>query len=322
MINNNEIKKIATRLGWEIGETKEALKEYYQLPSIINRDEFIKICYKAKSPEERWEKIVIYLINNLNDDIEDTICSIIKFDICFHALALFNLNDIKKTNLDGPIFYNKKSFYDWSPIVDDHTAEKKSNEKVIRQLIELYSKDVGGFDNNLIAPRELAAIFLDIYINSKEDWRLHQDVLDVEEIILNILNRVGILALNIERLRGYITAVCYHPFRKSLRKSFNRDIKSVFAKTFSNKLVITQDKYWVIYVLMKKMTEEHGFGLRQSSRELAPALDTTHGTIMIRYAEMKKKAKEQNLTLEEIIAKHNLYIHIDDVLKDVLNTKN
>jgi len=310
MIRENEINKIATRLGWAIDETKEALKEFYEFPSVINKDEFLRICYKAKDPKVRWDKIVVYLINNLNDDIVDTICSIIRVDICFLALSLFNYNDL----WHDPIFPSKKSFSSWLIPYDteDTFSKKKSKNGVIKELIKLRIEE-DEFSDRLIWPRELVGLFLDIYWYCKVDLRLHEDKdrPKIEDVILRVLDRVGFLALNMTSFREYISQECYYPFRKSLTKSFEIDIKSIFNKTLLNRSNITQDKYWII-------TKEHGFGLRQSSRKLASVFYTTAGTIRTRYAEKKKEAKRKNLMLKEIIAEHKLHIHINDILNEVL----
>ena len=61
--------------------------------SILYTDELLKICLDSTNPEDRWQNVVEYLLDNLKDNAVDLICKLVYVDPFFKMLSFFNIYD-------------------------------------------------------------------------------------------------------------------------------------------------------------------------------------------------------------------------------------
>jgi len=71
-----------------------------------------------------------------------------------------------------------------------------------------------------------------------------------------------------------------------------------------DKKEITQMRYWLNYVIIERIREE--YGLRGAFRKLAEVAGQKYNSIQPRYWDRKKIAKNESITLDDIITKYSL----------------
>jgi len=329
MLNKKEINSLSNKLGWSVKETKVALKELYQSNSIIDRDSFLRICLEAKNPLNRFERITNYLLKTLNRDFVNTICRLAYIDSCFHALALFNLIDLKKVFGD-PYHHQNRSFINWihpESILDETEFEdviKKLRKNKSSKTIKIANMDpeqAGVVFTQELFPEPLTYRFLDKFIQVKienteeepeQEWEL------LKELMLKVVTKIKFLAFNIPTFRAVAT---YNALNQPVDKNFYYKLCESFKNPLSEKEKSTEQSYWLIYALVESL-RGIGYGGMASFRKAASLLKIEKvDTVERRYFQMKKKAKEQDTIVEDIINQYNLREVINELVSQSIKLK-
>lgn len=302
-MTKQEISKLSEKLIWKENETRLAIRELKKSGSRVDCNKLLKICIDTHLPEERLFKITELIYMSYEEDTIDIICDfLVSPDPCFNVLALYNFADIKSSDELRSLFYR----YD-----------KKSNEYI--ELKKTFLRDdlhldlfPGYFKYKTlrgdwrIDKYRLCYESLDMFVNMK---RLDNEV-DIELLLLDVVERVGFVAFEIEAFRNLAALYSYFPIENKKAET----IASVISYP-SSKIKVTHRKYWLIYVLVDKLKSK--LGTRRSYREVARVLSTTAGTIGTRYMERSKIAKRENLSVDEIIKNNYLKKAVNDNIKRI-----
>lgn len=301
MLRRTELNKISNRLKWDRKDTESAIKELRELSSIIDTDEFLKICVHSEDIDDRYEDVTQFLIDTLKNDPAETISNLLSIDPCFYAMAFFNLLDslnFLDHELGTDFTFDYKSFINWKyphsyPLFWGEMLIKKRREKTI------FMED--------IIPQKLTYRFLDEYV----DHYVRGLNYDLGKIITKVLTEKRLLALNIEYFRWNLCT----PFHNN-KKLYNQ-ILAISTNPLVSRNEMTQRRYWFYYVLVEVLNKREGYGLRESFRKVGEILMESVNTIQRRYFEKKKQAKTKNLKIDDLIMKHQLQQSLDEVLKKI-----
>ncbi|MCH7535983.1 MAG: hypothetical protein IH948_09655 [Bacteroidetes bacterium] len=255
-----EITKLAEKLIWKDKETRLAIRELKKAGSRVDCKKLLKICIDTNIPDERLFNLTEYIHQSLEEDTVDIICDFLASpDPCFNVLTLFNFADIKSSDELRSLFYR----YD-----------KKSNEYI--ELKKTFLRDdlhldlfPGYFKYKTlrgdwrIDTYRLCYESLDMFINMKG----LDNKVDIELLLLDVVERVGFVAFEIEAFRNLAALYSYFPIGNNKAET----IASIISYP-SSKIKVTQRKYWLIYVLVEKFKEK--FGVRGSYREVAKMLSS------------------------------------------------
>ncbi len=298
-----EITKLAEKLRWKEKEARLAIRELEKAESCVDCKKLLKICIYTNIPEERLFNITEYIHQSHEEDTVDIICDfLVSPDPCFNVLTLFNFADIKSSEELQSLFRN----YD-----------KKSNKYIeLKKTFlrdDLHLSDYPGYfkyktlrGDWRIDTYRLCYESLDMFINMR---RLDKEV-DIELLLLDVVEKVGFVAFEIEAFRNLAALYSYSPTEYKKAET----IASVISYPQS-RIEVTQRKYWLMYVLVEKSKEK--FGVRGSYREVAKMLSTTPGTIGTRYTERSKIANRQSLDVDKIIENNYLQKAVKDYLKKI-----
>lgn len=322
MLKKTEIERLSTMLGWDISETKYAIQELIDSPTIVDSEGFLKICIKSDVPSDRWDKIVKFLLKTLKGDLVKNICDLLYIDPCFHALAFFNIQSFEKqlkqewpednslplnewAIFDG-LWYprKKKSFINWGPDIIDAI---KTKNKLKRSRYILVSEI-----NHYINSYDLSYKFLDILVYRK---MAIGDIADLKELIDEVVSNVGLLAFNIHIFRRYLTVFYYNPYNKNFSKNALLELHSNFINPYLDRNQQTKLRYWLIYALVQTLKKE-GCSEKRAIAKVGKLINLADASsVQPRYYERKKEAKKLNLSLEDIIRKYRLNLTLTEIMK-------
>lgn len=296
-----EITKLAEKLLWEERGTRLAIRELKKAETRIDCNNLLKICIDTNSPDKRLFKLTEYFHKSLKEDAVDVICNfLISPDLCFNVLTLFNFADIKSSDELRSLFYR----YDNKTKKDIELKKTFLRDDLHLSDYPAYFKYKTLRGDWRIDTFQLCYEFLDMFVNMK---RLDGGV-DIELLLLDVVERVGFVAFEIEAFRNLAAIYSYSPTEYKKAET----IASVISYP-SSRIEVTQRKYWLMYVLVEKL--RGNFGVRGSYREVAKMLSTTSGTVGTRYTEQSKIANCQNLDIDEIIENNYLQKAVKDYLK-------
>jgi hypothetical protein len=332
MLKKTQLKEIADRLGWRFEETRLAVEELRKFTSIKNLEGFLKVCVNANEPEERWQKIIRFLLINLKGDLVKDICDLLQIDPCFYALALFNFYDLQLIlKLEGTSYRvrfrgEKKSFIYWSygryNAVKDLTirsiaslkAQKKiSSTREVEMFIYLYrvdKQDIRKFPEEFIySPSGLTYTFLDILLHYKLMASVNPKTgipeLNFRKLFMDVARLVRFLAFNIAQFRYLASDLYYNPYKSEENKKFLAELTTILLDPDLNRNEITKRRNWLIYTLVETLKKK--YTIRDTYKKVGKHLNNSPKSIHRRYFDMKKEAKEKNLTLEDIIKQFGLF---------------
>lgn len=308
MLKKNELKRLAKKLNWEIDETEAAVKEYLELPSLVNGEELLRILMTTNNAKERSGEVIVFLLRKLSDkiktrtDLIEVICDILNIDCCFHALSIFNRQDILKPK-----------------------SKKMSKSFLVKELLSSLSSQsminkLKPGQRKFLEPEELAYRFLDTFVvtlvmvESEETNKRIGEPGVWWNIIIDVVGRVGFKAFNITIFKNFVTLAAELTYVPAYERYLERLIEAL-NDPFFNKTEMTKKRYWFIYVLVEGLREK-GLGLRESFRRANKLLNIPRGTIQTRYFEIKKEVKVKKLSLKHIIREHHLYRSLNEVLNN------
>jgi len=303
-MRRTELNEICNKLGWNRKETNSAIKELQKSPSILDVDEFLKICVHSIDIDDRIEDVTQSLIDTLNNDPAEIISNLLSIDPCFYTMAFFNLFD-SLNNLEPELgldfSFDNKSFINWKypfnyPLF---RGEMELMDKMKKKEKTIFLED--------IIPDKLTYQFLDRYI----DYYVRGLKYDLKKIITKVLKEKTLLALNIEYIRWNLC----NPYHNT-KYQFNQ-ILTIATNPLASRNQFTQLRYWFYYVLVEVLNKREGFGLRESFRKVGEVLMESAQTIQRRYFEKKKQAKTENLNIDNLIFKYQFQASLDEKLKEI-----
>jgi len=269
-----EIKKIADKLGWEINETRNAIQELSQCNSIVNCELFALICADAKSIEQRWVKVLEYLLDELKLDLVSLISKLLdNTDPCFNVLATFNLNEVS-SNRKPKILYElhggKKSF-------------------LITDYIHPLDHPMNSYKSLHLNPKFDATELCYEFLDSLLIYKVREKGVNILSIMVQVVKNVGLLALEIKAFRNLSSFYSFDPTQQNGIKQLIKAIESP----------LVHRKYWFYFVMVEKMKVTYGLrgAFREVSRKINELIQdesnyVSEKTIFRRYFEMKKIAKK------------------------------
>jgi len=303
-MRRTDINEICNKLGWNRKETNSAIKELQKPPSIIDVDEFLRICVHSIDIDDRIEDVTQSLIDTLNNDPAETIINLLSINPSFHAMAFFNLFD-SLNNLEPELgldfSFDYKSFINWKypfsyPLF---WGEMERMDMKKRKEIIIFLED--------IFPDKLTYRFLDRYI----DHYVRGLKYDLEKIITKVFKEKKLLGLNIEYFR---LNLC-NPYHNN--KNLFNEILAISTNPLVSRNELTQKRYWFYYVLVEVFNKRKGYGLRESFRKVGEVLMESAQTIQRRYFEKKKQANTENLNIDKLIFKYQFQGSLDEILKKI-----
>jgi len=272
----SDIKLIADKFQWSEKVTKGAIKEFLETPSFANSEEILRICVDADNPKDRKNDVFESLFNTHYDNLVKFVCNqIVNSDPCFDILAAFNSTELK----------------------DSVSANQGRFEASFLQTMP-----VRLFNKSYLAPYVTNVLLCYEYL----DGLLRRKHQDFDSLLLDIVSRVGFRAFYIDSLRYIASSYSSFPYSNEQATRLARAI----AKPLDKK-EITQMGYWLNYVVIERNREQ--YGLRGAFRALAKVTGQEATSIHSRYFGRKKIAKEEGLTLEDIISKYSLHRLIDEI---------
>jgi len=280
-LNNNELEKLAKKLHWSLEESKTAINELSERACIANYIEVIKICLEFKDKERRWDEILKFLLEISYQDLSTLIYDqLLNPDPCFDVVVTFNTADENNSSSKLYEYHGKKSFLFRSTYLELHgpLVGYKTHKTEIPLLDSYY----------------LCYDFLDRIVNKK-----YREGLDVESLLLEIVSRVGFMAFEIEVFKKKSIEYSSRPSMNHFATRLARAIAEPM-----DKKEITQRGYWLTYVLVERV--RHKYGLRGAFRRIGQVTGQKTNSIQPRYFDRKKKAKEEGISLNEIIVRFYL----------------
>jgi len=284
----SDIKLIADKFQWSEKVAKGAIKEFLEVPSFANSEEILRICIDADNPKDRKNNVFKSLFNTHYDDLAKFIGNqIVNIDPCFHLLADFNSTELK--HLSG---------------VFKTIANQVQNEASFIQRMPVRTYNPNSYQAPYVIHALLRYEYLDRLLRKKNQE------FDSDALLLDIASRVGFGAFNINTLRYIASSYSLFPYYKKKANRLARAIASPLDKEEK-----TQSGYWLNYVVIERNREQ--YGLRGAFRALEKITDQKATSIHSRYFDIKKTAKKEGLTLDDIITKYSLQGQIDEIEQDL-----
>ena len=278
-----DIKFIADKFQWSEKVAKSAIKEFLDTPSFTNSEEILRICVDADNPEDRKNNVFESFFNTHYDNLAKFVCNqIVNIDPCFHILAGFNSTELK--DLSG-IFKT--------------IANQVLNEASFLQRMPVRTYNPNSYQAPYVIYVLLCYEYLDRLLRKK-----YQEF-DSDSLLLDIVSRVGFRAFNINFLKYTAASYSLFPFLNEKATRLARTIASPL-----DKKEITKMGYWLNYVIIERIKEK--YGLRGTFRTLAKVTGKKPSSIHSRFFGIKKIAKKEGLTLDDIITKYSLHRLIEE----------
>jgi len=130
-----EINGISRKLRWSLKKTKEAIKEYKNVESIVNHDELLRTCLNSYNPIDRISNIAELLTLKVDDSIENILLKVLDIDHLLNVLRVFNIEDMESNNnIKVESYFMKKTKK------NEYVDEQVENEN-INEISEVQSTD-------------------------------------------------------------------------------------------------------------------------------------------------------------------------------------
>ena len=131
-LKNKEIKDISRKLRWSLKNTKEAIKEFNNVESIVNHDELLRICLISNNPTDRINNIAEILVLKEDDNIENILLKVLDIDDLLYVLRVFNIADFVFNNNIKVEIYSFKfiKFVDEEDGNEEDGNEEYENENI------------------------------------------------------------------------------------------------------------------------------------------------------------------------------------------------
>jgi len=305
-LKRNEINKIAKKFGWDYIQAENAVNEIIDYSSIIDCEEFIRVCINAKDYDLRINNADFFLINSIKGDLVDIICNLMSIDLSFYVLALYNIYDFLQTNdyeIRGfPASYETSPLFYHSRFLILLKFDSKS---------DMYVPE----DNEVCIPSQLTYNFLDGLIRDRlklySSETIYSD--NTFQVLKDVLARVGFRAFNIRLFLQIVTEVSYWTRYQPEIKERLKELYEAIPNPNKSRIEITKNRNWFLYVLVEKYREQE-YKLFEAFQKVGMDFSQTEESIKTRYFERKKEAKIKKLNLEDVIKKYSLYRPLKDFL--------
>jgi len=310
MLKRNEINKIAKKFGWDYIQAEDAVNDIIDYSSIIDCEEFIRVCIKAKDYDLRINNTNFFLINNIKGDLVDIICNLMSIDLSFYVLALYNIYDFLRSNryeIRGfPASYETSPLFYHSRFLILLKFDSKS---------DMYVPE----DNEGCIPSQLTYNFLDGLIRDRLKLYSSESVYsdNTFQVLKDVLARVGFRAFNIQLFLQIVTDVSYYPHLPEIKERLKELYEAIPTPT-KTRVENKKIRDWFIYVLVEKYKEK-GYTQEKSFEIVGKEFYQERNSIHQRYYERKREASARNLLLKDVINENQLYIPLKDFLAKKLS---
>lgn len=184
-LNRLEISLISKKLGWTFNKTREAINEYKSNESLIDHDEFLRVCINSIDPIDRIDNIAKLLTEQLDYSLDKSILKILEIDNIKKVLRVFNCADLESIK-NGQVYVGLKSnmkkvedpFNNTSTTESDDNSINKEVEFMLDKTVEMNRPF--NVENEAMNGSFLRFPVIVVYISSKEslaDRLLKKDLL-------------------------------------------------------------------------------------------------------------------------------------------------
>ncbi len=284
----SDIEFIANKFQFSDVVARSAIDEFLDTPSFANSDQILRICIDTDNPEDRKNNVFESLFNTHYDDLVEHICNqIVYIDPCFHILAAFNSIELEDLS-----------------VVFKTIADQVQSESSFLQKMPVRTYNPGTYQAPYVIHSLLRYEYLDRLL------RKNNQEYDSDSLLLDIVSRVGFRAFKIDLLQHIASSYSFSPYLNDKANRLARAIASPL-----DKKEITQMGYWLNYVIIERNRKK--YGLRGAFRALAKITPQKATSIHSRYYGIKKIAKKEGLTLDDIITKYSLRGQIEKIEQDL-----
>jgi len=306
MLKRNEINKIAKKFGWDYIQAEDAVNDIIDYSSIIDGEEFIRVCINAKDHELRINNTDVFLINNIKGDLVDIICNLLSIDLSFYVLAFYNIYDFLRSNR-----YEIRGF----PASSETSPLFYHSRFLILLKFDSKSDMYVPEYNEVCIPSQLTYNFLDGLIRDRLKLYSSESVYsdNTFQVLKDVLARVGFRAFNIQLFLQIVTDVSYRPRYQPEIKERLKELYEAIPNPTKTRVENKEIRDWFIYVLVEKYKEK-GYTQEKSFEIVGKEFHQERNSIHQRYYERKREARDRNLLLKDVINENKLYIPLKEFL--------
>jgi len=356
-LSKTEIKKISKKLGWSLSETGNAIKEFKESESIVNRDALLRICLNTENPIKRRSKIAELLCFS-NHTTEENVIKLLEYDKLIFVLRVFNIYDILfDQNIDAHFRYEIGKKIKTILIENEEVAKGSFLNFNKHFTVQVKHSDIfdGYADPNDLFKQhikldDIANTLCDTYLTVQLSYNIYNSIkltktkhktetmnkqqfndfvlkegpkiltnaaTEGENFVLNLFSLMEFRIIKIPLIQESLWSNYELKYLPGSR-DFITKLKNSLMNIKSNKNEITDKQYWFYYCLIEKIKEK-GYKTKPASEIAEKLLNLAQsGSIRNIYYIKNKQAKEiENFDINKFIIEQGFKNPINEYLDKV-----
>lgn len=337
-----DIVDISKKISWTLKDTKKAIKEFRNLESILNQDDFLKLCLNSENDNERIENTVQLLVKNSDNNVVNDIDAILNNDPFLYVLWTFKICDMVQLDYIDVEFWsdNEKKYQSGCFLkfpqhirIFNSQLEDMFYDSIIQEseyytiqypnIYQLKKSIINRFISskiNFLATKQSGTKFNDAKDNL---FIIRQNV--EYELFLALIKKYKFGIFEYEPIVRYIRKLSVSEFLPDNDKKL-RIIRSILSNRYetfnidTERHKITDNRYWFFYCLIEKIKEKGKTNKTQPACKIVAKLFNQEFTsIRTRYYE--KKDSIDNFDLDNCILEKGFSEQINEYLEKAESVK-